>query len=371
MFFFFVVCCAALSLYGGGLAYVCIMLLMPDKQSRVTRNDISPGISIIIPFKNEVHNLAPLLLSLQAQTYTGSWEIILVNDASSDAFKTILAPFIANASPPVRLVDSHFDSAIRLTSKQQALELGVQTAHYGWLIFTDADMFFDPGWLQSFADAIPDGHDLIFGHTVITSPSRSLLNRLQAYQLAFLFAAAYAFHRAHLPASCMGNNILVRKDAYSAVGGQPGLGYTITEDFKLLEAFRHSHYSIGTPRNFLPLAYTHPCPSLATYYHQMLRWARGGFSRTSLLLPAGFLFTVQNIMLIGALLGFAPHYCAVFSVVNFMLTILFLGIVFKKTEAKENALYFPAYYIVVILETIIFAFSFIITPGIRWKNRKL
>jgi cellulose synthase/poly-beta-1,6-N-acetylglucosamine synthase-like glycosyltransferase len=371
MFFFYVLCCVALSLYGGSIVYLCCMLLLPEKHPPAIRHERPTGISIIIPFKNEAHNLGHLLKSLEHQTYNANWEVILVNDTSTDMFENIVEPFLAGTSPYIRVLTMHFDPAIRLTSKQQALELGVQSAHYDWLVFTDADMVFDPGWLQSLVEATPQGYDLIFGQTAISTESKGLLNKLQAFQLAFLFSTTYAFHRAHLPASCMGNNLLVRKDAYTAIGGQPGLGYTITEDFKLLEAFRNKKFSIGTPYNFVPLAYTHPCPTLAMYYLQMLRWARGGFSRTSLLLPAGILFTVQNCMFMSTLAGYTPHYGAVFAVVNFLLTLLYVGIVFKKTGTREKSFYFPVYYFIVILETVLFAFSFIITPGIQWKNRRL
>jgi cellulose synthase/poly-beta-1,6-N-acetylglucosamine synthase-like glycosyltransferase len=360
-----------LSVYGGGLLYLCIMLILPEKHRAVVQHITCPALSIIIPFKNEATNLARMLTSLQAQTYPGACEVILVNDASDDAFETVLAPFMNSTAPTIRLLHASAHSRANLTSKQQALETGVCAAQYDWLVFTDADMLFEPAWLSSLTQGIPEGYDLIFGHTSIGGVVHGAVKKLQAYQLAFLFAVAYAFRRAHLPASCMGNNILIRKEAYAAVGGQPGLGYSIAEDFKLLEAFRQKGFVIGTPASFMPLAHTFPCLSLQSYYHQMLRWARGGLSLTSLLLPAGILFTVQNSTLTCALIGIVPQYYAVYAVINFLLTILFVAIAFKKTGTAQKAGAFPIYFCAVILETIAFAVSFLVTPSVIWKNRKL
>ena len=149
------------------------------------------------------------------------------------------------------------------------------------------------------------------------------------------------------------------------------MGYSIAEDFKLLEAFRQNGFVIGTPASFMPLAHTFPCLSLQSYYHQMLRWARGGLSRTSLLLPAGILFTIQNITLTCALFGIVPQYCAVHALINFLLTMFFITMAFKKTGTAEKAGKFPLYYCAIILETLVFAVSFIVTPSVVWKSRKL
>ena len=82
-----------------------------------------PGISIVIPFKNEALNLERLLASLASQRYNGLYEVILVNDCSTDRYYNAIslrrgAVRLKFWIPPLQRP--------RLSSKQQALDLGIR-----------------------------------------------------------------------------------------------------------------------------------------------------------------------------------------------------------------------------------------------------
>ena len=327
------------------------------------------GISIIIPFKNEAHNLQTLLDSLSRQEYAGPWEVLLVNDGSSDNYLETAGPFLNGFPARLRIVESAFDKSVRLTSKQQALDKGVCEAGFEWCVFSDADMVFEKDWLASFAANAVPGRDLVFGHT--TMAGKGMFAALQRFQLEFLFAVAYSFHWAGIAGSCMGNNLLIRKKAYTGLGGQAKIGYSIVEDRDLYKAFKRRGYEAAPAHPFLAKAATIPCASVPQFYHQMLRWARGGFSFTSLLLPAGLLLTAQNFALLAALCGQLPFGTMALSFVNFFLTMLYVHCAFRKTGSGESALFFPVYYAVMLVETVAFLLSFLITPKVEWKTRKL
>jgi cellulose synthase/poly-beta-1,6-N-acetylglucosamine synthase-like glycosyltransferase len=328
-----------------------------------------PGISIIIPFNNEAHNLATLLDSLSRQEYAGPWEVLLVNDGSTDSFREAAAPFLGRFPARFRIIDSVFDKCVNLTSKQQALDKGVREAGLEWCVFSDADMIFEKDWLAVFAANAVPGRDFIFGHTTMTG--KGPFNTLQRFQLEFLFAVAYSFHSAGIAGSCMGNNLLVRKQAYTGLGGQARIGYSIVEDRDLYSAFKRHGYSVAPAHPFSARAATLPCASLSQFYHQMIRWARGGFSFSSLLLPAGLLLTAQNFSLLAALCGLLPPVVEALSLANFFLTMIFVHVAFRKTGSGESAFFFPVFYVFMLAETIAFLFSFLITPRVEWKSRKL
>jgi cellulose synthase/poly-beta-1,6-N-acetylglucosamine synthase-like glycosyltransferase len=327
------------------------------------------GISLIIPFNNEAHNLSALLASLSRQEYAGPWEVLLVNDGSCDNYREAAGPFLNSFPARLRIVDSVFDKSVCLTSKQQALDKGVSDAGFEWCIFSDADMIFENDWLAAFAANAVPGRDLVFGHTTMTG--KGLFNALQRFQLEFLFAAAYSFHAAGIAGSCMGNNLLIRKKAYTGLGGQTKIGYSIVEDRDLYRALRDRRYAVAPANPFLAKAATLPCASLSQFYHQMLRWARGGFSFNSMLLPAGLLLTVQNIALLAALCGLLSSAPMTLSFANFFLTMLYVYCAFRKTGSRESALFFPVYYALMLAETAVLLFSFLITPKVEWKGRKL
>ena len=102
----------------------------------------------------------------------------------------------------------------------------------------------------------------------------------------------------------MGNNILLKKEFYNKIGGQHGIGYTITEDQGLLAHLR----SIGiTPQPALPftaLATTYGEETLKGYLHQIIRWAKGGAKGSwqlalAISVIAGYFFALIIAVLIG------------------------------------------------------------------------
>ncbi|HUI91991.1 MAG TPA: glycosyltransferase [Chitinivibrionales bacterium] len=351
--------------------FVAVLLASLMKSSNAPSSGMNgpAGVSIIIPFRNEARHLPSLLASLAGQEYSGQWEVLLVNDGSSDNYRDAAAAFQGDFPARLRIIDSVFDKSLHLTSKQQALDKGVNEARFEWCVFSDADMSFDKDWLASWAAQAIPGADFIFGHTTVTG--RGPFAWAQRFQLAFLFAAAYSFHKAGIAGSCMGNNLLIRKKAYVALGGQAKIGYSIVEDRDLYRAFKRHGYSVESAVPFSAKASTLPCATFGQFYFQMIRWARGGFSFTSALLPAGLLLTVQNFAFLTALFGLLPFSSSIVCIANFLLTMFYLQSAFKKMNSLESAFLFPVYYPVMLFETVVLLFSFFITPKAEWKGRKL
>ena len=60
-----------------------------------TNNNYIPFVSVVIASRNEAHNLPKLLELLSEQTYPqNSYEIIIVNDRSSDSSEKILKEYL-------------------------------------------------------------------------------------------------------------------------------------------------------------------------------------------------------------------------------------------------------------------------------------
>ena len=64
-------------------------MLRKSKTTGVRSSSEAPPISVVIPFKNEAHNLQRLIDSLLGQDYRGEFEILLVNDNSTDDFEGV------------------------------------------------------------------------------------------------------------------------------------------------------------------------------------------------------------------------------------------------------------------------------------------
>lgn len=330
-----------------------------------------PDLSVIIPFKNESENLGQLLFWLNKQKYPGNIELILVNDNSTDDSVEVVKKNLSCCKNTVKVVNNIFNPDAKLTSKQQAIETGIRSAQNAFIVLTDADMCFENDWLFSLAREAAAGADLVFGHTAIKREGFNFFTYFQAFQLEFLFSAALALFHTGLTGSCMGNNLLVSRTAYLSLGGQSAIGYTIVEDRALFALFKKNKKRCVHANPFTAKAFTYPCASFPQFFHQMRRWAIGGFTASFGLLFVGFIFAFQNIVF--SLLPFMLFslHSTIISITNFALTWAFTSLCFYKMSSKINALLFPLFFVCMIIESLIFTISLIISPSVKWKGHTL
>jgi cellulose synthase/poly-beta-1,6-N-acetylglucosamine synthase-like glycosyltransferase len=360
------------SLYGLFICFLIVSILRPLREKTIDQNKehLLPGVSIVIPFRNEASNLGKLITSLNNQRYNGSVEIILVNDGSTDDYNNAISALPSNH--PIKIIDSTFSPEKHLTSKQQALELGIHSAAHDWIALTDADIQLEPHWLSSLMDHATQDTSLVFGHTVIRTGERSgLFDWFQAFQLETLFGVAYAFFRSGLAGSCMGNNVLVSKKAFNAIGGYTAMGYSITEDCDLLRTLRKKGYRIAATEPFSPTGVSAPSVKFRDYVNQLMRWAKGGFSGNLLLGGAGLLLGIQNILFIGGVTGVLTGPVALIVFLNLLLTWLFIIIVFKKIQSRERALHFWPFYLLFLIESFVIVVALVLRRPVIWKERRI
>ncbi len=104
-----------------------------------------PLLSVIVPACNEADHLAAALRSLLEQDYP-RLEIIVVNDRSTDATGEII-DCLAASDPRVKAV--HVETLPDgWLGKVHALHQGVTHASGDWYLFSDADVYFQPGALR-------------------------------------------------------------------------------------------------------------------------------------------------------------------------------------------------------------------------------
>lgn len=104
--------------------------------------------SVVIPCRNEADNLAFLLDEVDLAMQGRAYEIIVVNDGSTDATGDVLARRMA-AGAPLRHV-RHDRSA----GQSAAVRSGVFAAHGRIVITMDGDGQNDPAYLPKLADAL-------------------------------------------------------------------------------------------------------------------------------------------------------------------------------------------------------------------------
>ncbi len=131
-------------------------------------------VSIIIPCYNEQRNLESGVLAevhgyLSKQSYT--WEVIIVNDESTDDSRRLVAEFVAG-KPGFSLHD------IPHGGKPSAVWAGIQKARGSVILFTDMDQSTPIAELEKLLPYYARSYDVVIGSRGDTREGFSLLRKL-------------------------------------------------------------------------------------------------------------------------------------------------------------------------------------------------
>jgi dolichol-phosphate mannosyltransferase len=100
---------------------------------------MSVDLSVVVPVCNEEDNVAPLAREIAAALVTSSFEIIFVDDGSTDGTVRALQDLRAGELPGLRLVRHSFRAG-----QSAAVASGVQKASGSWIATLDGDGQNDP-----------------------------------------------------------------------------------------------------------------------------------------------------------------------------------------------------------------------------------
>jgi glycosyltransferase involved in cell wall biosynthesis len=118
------------------------------------------GVSVVIPLYNEQESLRELAAAIREELFKlcdRNYEIIFVNDGSTDRSGEILRDMVAGSS---RIISLTFR---RNVGKSPALAVGFKEAKYGIVITMDADLQDDPKELVNLIAKLDEGYDLVTG----------------------------------------------------------------------------------------------------------------------------------------------------------------------------------------------------------------
>lgn len=113
-------------------------------------------LSVIVCAHNEERHLGQQLGALMAQEWGGEWEVIVVDNRSTDRTAAIAAGAAAS-HPRVRVVHAS-DRA----GQSYGMNIGARSALAPWLAFCDADDVVAPGWVAALAEGLAS-HDVVTG----------------------------------------------------------------------------------------------------------------------------------------------------------------------------------------------------------------
>ena len=297
----FTIILALVSLVYAGALLGFVRGLRKLRHNRRTEFVTWPSVSIIMPARNEAEVLERTLHSLLAQNYPGDWEVIVVDDRSTDATPLLLESFVreSNRLHPVRVTEEYPRSP-----KKHALALGIKHSRGEIIATTDADCIYHPSWIREMVSHMVPDVGVVAGLTVFDLPDNHVpvWQKIQWLDFFAQNALAAGAAGAGIPASCNGSNLFYRREVYQQIAGFGEVASIISGD-DVLFAQRVSSKTTwkivyaATPETTVRSL---PVLTIRELFQQRLRWASKGLSyRASML---SFLFGIYSFyLLLGAI----------------------------------------------------------------------
>lgn len=211
--------------------FVLGRVIQRPRGQRLTSSGRTPTISVIIPARNEAHNLPKLLKSLNEAT-TMPLEILVVDDASSDQTASIAHHWGAN-------VISAQPLPAGWTGKNWACFQGAQRAQGEALFFLDADTYFEPGGYVS----------CVSKFTAQNAQGPAALSWLPFHDIKRPYETLSIFFNAVMAAGAgrfgflgepglFGQSLLINKKNYMSMGGHAVVKSQVLENVYLAKQLR-------------------------------------------------------------------------------------------------------------------------------------
>jgi Glycosyltransferase like family 2 len=221
-----------LMLWKSRLNYISLPTLPIDKSAA------QPDLTVIIPARNEAHQIVRAVKSFSGIP------IIVVDDASSDNTAEVAGAAGARVIPAPPLATGH-------KGKPNACAEGARYANSKWILFVDADTWFDPPFAASLV-AYAEATQMPFVTAFLNQHCETIAEKaLLPYAVALYFTGVSA-RAVNNPKSrealANGQCILFERSVYESIGGHSAVAESVIEDVALARHAKQKGVSVRVIR---------------------------------------------------------------------------------------------------------------------------
>ncbi|MEL7460342.1 MAG: glycosyltransferase family 2 protein [Pseudomonadota bacterium] len=299
---------------------------------------MSPEVSIVITTHNEEAGIAGTLQSLKAQTGAPEFEVVMVDDRSTDA---TIARAEAVRLAGLRVLHNAPEPDSTLTTRQQALDMAFRAAKAPVIVTLDGDSTVPRGWVAAMAGPILAGDAPAVAGPITFAPPDTAVARWQIADAAYYFEVA-ARLAPYGAGGVFFGSFAFRAELYTDIGGFDAIGGALTEDLAFARALQAAGHRIAFVPGPGPVEVA-PCPSRDALIDRTIRVSAGPPS----LLAAVLSIWPLTLMLTALLAPFGPGLMALF-VLRFAAGAAFVRYAIKRTGAVARGLNWLTYEILAI-----------------------
>lgn len=334
-----------------------------------------PFVSVLVPARNEAHNIETCVSSLLKQDYP-NYEVIALNDDSTDDTGAILDRLDAQHAR-LRVIHNHQPLPSGWNGKSRACQMLADNAHGEWLLFVDADTTHAAHSIRSGVEqaiglgaalfsAIPKQIIGSWGERLFVPAGFALVYSLTVMWRLYLLRTLRLSN-----AAAIGQYLLAQRDAYFACGGHDAIRDKILDDVFLAILFKRNGYRIAlTDADFVA------CRMYRGFADMAMGFSKNAFATMKGSLVLSIFFVAAN-----TLLFFLPLVMAVFGLVQGVVllpawtsialtTIIFVLVNLRIGQPVWTSLLYPIQLLVgmgILLNSILWHRS----GRTQWKGRTL
>lgn len=233
-----------------------------------------PAVSILVACYNEAQNIADTLTSLARQDYPVEYEILLLNDGSTDDTLTVARQTIATLSGHNPRAEFKIVDYTQNAGKAAVLNRGLDLASHDLVVTVDGDSWLYLTALRRIVErklSDPPNTQAVAGAVLVRNSRTNWITRVQEWDYFHGIAAVKRMQSMyHGTLVAQGAFSLYEKQALKDVGGWPEcVGEDIVVSWALLERGARIGYAEDA------MLFTHVPERLGQFALQRKRWSRG------------------------------------------------------------------------------------------------
>lgn len=253
-------------------AFLFATLALDRRPVRV-RPAAYPPVSILIAAYNEAAAIGDTLKSLAAQDYQGRFEILVLNDGSTDGTAEAVRAAIAELRFPARATIQLLDFSSN-AGKATVLNRGLSVARHELIVTVDGDSWVHPNGLTHIVERLlsdPPETQAVAGAVMVRNGRTNFLTRSQEWDYFHGIAAVKRMQSMfHGTLVAQGAFSIYRRAALEALGGWPArVGEDIVVSWGILKGEGRIGYAEDA------ICFTNVPTQLGSFAQQRRRWSRG------------------------------------------------------------------------------------------------
>ncbi len=330
--------------------------------------------TVIIPVRNEEAHIRACIQSILDNDFPiDQYEIIIIDDHSSDKTKSIVEQFQENNIRYLSLPK-------QIYGKKQAITYGLEHARFPIILSTDGDCIVGKGWITTHLTHYLRPQTQITTGTVLPKSENTLLAQFQ--WLDFTSMMTVTANGIYRKSYHLGNaaNLSYLKSAFIAHKGFEGnLDRASGDDIYLIQKMAKSNAgSIAFNSAKEAIVYTKSEATWMDFFIQRKRWASKAMNtfNSSVKWIQGFIFTYTLIMTLCILLAIISpdkflKSCLLLWIVKLAVDFLFLRRLAKDYDNTNAIKWFLPSFLVYVVHILLSGYYALFPPTYQWKNRSL